>query len=372
MRRRQFVVGTVAAAFSGCSARRGNGTDSTVPPDGRTPEGEGEGGTGTPTPPPTSTPAGPDTETGTRSPADAGEAIASARDHLAAAFDELRAMRPVGPERIRVSESRFRGSDHEVVRERVAAAEAALDDAAGTAAGGAVPEALPALRAAVDLARAGREFYDAVRVGIRAEWAFERYCYGARWAEARDRARRAGRAVEAWGRHGRAVVEAVEAVDSAPPASVPRLSLQGWYRDGAVLGGVSGPWVDVLEGFGSFAEAVRLDEAGLAAMDEDEHRLAGERFSAATTSVGEVRRRLAEAKADGAQGFQAYAVPVRRRCEPLRKAYATQHEAARAAAADETDRAETLESEAMDRIVTAELDHPLLEPEGGAPGTGSG
>ncbi|MEF8840684.1 MAG: hypothetical protein V5A62_03540 [Haloarculaceae archaeon] len=363
MRRREFVIGAAAAAFGGCSARRGDGTDATVPPDDRTPEGESD--PGTPTPSSTPTPVAGDTGTG--SPTDAG---AAARDHLAAAFDELRAMRPAGPEHIRVSEVRFRESDHELVRERVAAAEAALEDAA--AAGGTEPESLPALRAAVDLARTGRELYDAVRVGIRAEWAFERHCYGARWAEARDSARRARRAVEAWERHGRAVVEAVEAVEAADRASVPRLSLQGWYRDGAVLGGVSGPWVDVLEGFDSFAEAVRLDEAGLAAMDVEEYRRAGERFSAATESVGEGHRRLAEAKADDAQGFQAYAVPIRRRCEPLRKAYATQVEAAEAAVAGETDRAERLESEAMERTVEAELEHPLPEPEGGAPENGSG
>lgn len=358
VRRRRFVL-AVAGAFGGCSARRGDGTDSTDPPDDRTPGREGVSGTPTGTPTPTARA----TDT------DVGEAAASAREHLAVAFDELRAMRPVGSDAIHVSEARFGESDHGVVRERVAAAEAALDGV-GTASG-AEPEPLPSLRAAVDLARAGLELYGAVRVGIREEWRFERYCYGARWAEARDRARRAGRAVESWKRRGEAVTGAVESVEAAGPASVPRLSLREWFRDGAVLASVSGPWTDVLEGFGSFSEAVRLDEAGLGAMDEEEYRRAGERFASAVDSVGAAHRRLARAKADGAQGFQAYALPIRRRCEPFRRAYETQVEAARAAAGGETDRAETLESRAMERIVTAELEHPLPTPEGGTPEGGS-
>ena len=359
MRRRRFVLGSVAAAFGGCSARRGDRTDPTAPPDSRTPGHEA--GSGTPTPTARAT------ETGR--PTDAGASLASARERLAAAFDELRAMRPVGSEAIHVSESRFGESDHDVVRERVAAAEAAIDRAAR--ANGSEPESLPALRAAVDLARAGRELYDAVRVGIREEWRFERSCYDARWTAARDRARRAGRAVETWEPRGEAVTEAVEAVETAGPASVPRLSLREWFRDGAVLASVSGPWTDVLVGFRSFAEAVRLDEAGLGAMDAGEHGRAGERFASALESVGAAHRRLARAKADGAQGFQAYALPIRRRCDPFRRAYGTQVEATRAAAGGETDRAETLASEAMDRIVTAELKHPLPPPEGGTPEGGS-
>ena len=289
--------------------------------------------------------------------------MTAAREHLAAAFDELRAMRPVGRESIRVSDERFRASDHEAVRERVAAAAAALDRA-GTA--DRTPGSVEGLRAAVDLARAGRELYAAVRRGIRAEWRFERRCFGAEWADARDRARRAGRAVAAWATHGPAVVEAAAALESAGPAEVPRLSTGAWRRDGAVLGGVAGPWSDVLEGFGGFAGAVGLDEAGLVAMDEGEYRTAAGRFASAADAVRGAHRRLARAKAEGAQGFQSYAVPIRRRCEPLRRAYGTQVEAARAALAGETDRAGTLEARAMDRILSAELAHPLPAPEGGS------
>lgn len=96
------------------------------------------------------------------------------------------------------------------------------------------------------------------------------------------------------------------------------------------------------------------------------------RYEVSLTSVREAHRRLARPKADGAQGFQAYALPIRRRCDPFRKAYGSQVEAARAAAGGETDRAETLASRAMERIVTAELEHPLPTPEGGPPEGGSG
>lgn len=365
MRRRRFVL-AVAAGLGGCSARRDDGTGSPSPSDGRTPGHRGASGT------PTGTPNGSPTPTprATEGDADVEAVVESVREHLAVAFDELRAMRPVGSDAIHVSEARFGASDHGIVRERVAAAEAALDGAG--AVDGPGPAPLPALRAAVDLARAGRELYDAVRVGIRAEWRFERRCYDARWAAARDDARRAAEAVGAWERHGEAVTGAVESVEAAGSPSVPRLSLRGWFRDGAVLASVSGPWTDVLEGFRSFAEAVRLDEAGLGAMDADEYRRAGDRFSAALTSVREAHRRLARAKAEGAQGFQAYALPIRRRCDPFRRAYETQVEAARAAADGETDRAETLASRAMERIVTAELEHPLPTPEGGTPEGGSG
>ena len=295
--------------------------------------------------------------------------MADAREHLAAAFDELRAMRPVGRDSIRVSASRFRASDHEVVGERVAAAAAALDRAG---AADRTPQSVEALRAAVDLARAGRTLYASVRRAFRAEWRFERHCFGAEWADARDRARRAGRAVGAWASHGRAVAEAASALESTGPQSVPRLSPGAWRRDGAVLGGVAGPWGDVLEGFGGFAEAVGLDEAGLVAMDGEKYRTAAGRFASAANAVREAHRRLARAKAEGAQGFQSYAVPIRRRCEPFRRAYATQVDAARAALAGETDRAGTLEARAMDRILAAELEHPFPEPEGGSAAAGSG
>ena len=274
-------------------------------------------------------------------------------------------MRPVGPDAIHVSEKRFRASDHELVGERVSAAAAALEPATGS---GDASGEVAALRAALDLARSGRALYAAVRRGIRAEWAFEGHCFDAEWSDAREEAERARQAVAAWERHGRAVVDAVEALEAVGPALVPRLSLQAWYRDGAVLGGVAGPWTDVLVGFREYAAAVRLDEAGLVAMTDAEYRTARDRFGSAVEAVREAHRRLARAKDDGAQGFQSYALPIRQRCDPFRRAYETQVEAAAAAVAGGLDRAETLDSRAMDRIVNAELEHPLPEPEGGARG----
>jgi hypothetical protein len=348
VRRRRLLLGTALAAFGGCSSARTGGDRPTE--------------TGS-TPVRTSTPeASPDTPRVT--PAETEQpAIESAREHLAAAFDELRTMRPVGPDAIHVSEERFGAVDRELVVERVSAAAAALEPATG--AGDASGE-VAALRAALDLARSGRALYAAVRRGIRAEWAFEGHCFDAEWSDAREEAERARRAVAAWERHGRAVVDAVESLEATGPAPIPRLSLRAWYRDGAVLGGVSGPWTDVLAGFVGYAEAVRLDEAGLAAMEDAEYRTARDRFGSAVEAIREAHRRLARAKDDGAQGFQSYAFPIRQRCDPFRRAYETQVEAAAAAVSGDLGRAETLDSRAMDRIVTAELEHPLPEPEGGA------
>jgi hypothetical protein len=348
VRRRSFLLVTALAAFGGCSS------ESTVE-DRSTEAGSTPGRAST-------LEAAPNTPTST--PAATGQpAVESAREHLAAAFAELRAMRPVGPDAIHVSEERFRASDHDVVGKRVSAAAAALEPATGA---GDPPGEVAALRAALDLARDGRALYAAVRRGIRAEWAFEGHCFGAEWSDAREEAERARRAVAAWERHGRAVLDAVEALEAAGPASVPRLSLQAWYRNGAVLGGVSGPWTDVLAGFVGYAAAVRHDEAGLAAMDDTEYRTARDRFGSALEAIREAHRRLARARDDGAQGFQSYALPIRQRCDPFRQAYETQVEVAAAAAEGDLDRAETLDARAMDRIVTAELEHPLPEPEGGA------
>lgn len=371
MKRRRFLLAAGVVAFGGCSSDRDAATGSedpaartepttheTVREEARTPATSGET---------------PGTSGETQEPTTRGaseSSLATAREHLATAFDELRAMRPVGPERIRASEARFDASDHGTVRDRVAAAETALERA-GTASEESAG-AVEALRVAAELARSGRALYGAVRRGYRAEWRFERRCFGAEWIDARDRAREAADAVEAWERHGRAVTDAVEALEAAGPASVPRLSPAAWHRDGAVLGGVAGPLVDVLRGFGGYAEAVRLDEDGLEAMRAGAYRDAGDRFASAAETVRGAHRRLARARADGAQGFTSYAVPIRRRCEPFRKAYATQVEASRAADAGESDRAETLERRAMDRIVAAELEHPLPKPEGGTPKDGSG
>lgn len=363
MRRRQFVLGVAAASLGGCSAREGNRTDTTGPTRTLTPASDGGSGTPTGTPASTARADAEPTETEPTATPTPSADVASAREHLAVAFDELREMRPVGSETIRFSEKRFIASDHEVVRERVDAAEAALDRA--PAANGDGSESVSALRTMVELARAGVDLYDAVRRGIRAEWRFEGYCFGAEWATARDSARSAGGAVAAWETHGRAVAEAATSVRDADPFPIPGLSLRAWYRDGAVLRGVAGPWGDVLGGFGSFSEAVRLDEVGRVAMDDGEFRRAGERFAGAADSVGEAHVRLARAKADDAQAFQTYALPIRRRCGPFRKAYITQFEAAGAAASGETDRAETFESKAMDRIVETERKHPLPRPEGG-------
>lgn len=356
MRRRAFVVGAVAAAFGGCSAREGGAPDPTSSNPTLT---QGEDG-GSPTPTGTPVP----TARATEGDAAVEESVETAREHLETAFDELREMRPVGPESIRVSAARFRASDHEAVRQRVASAERTLEGAETGAED--APESGRSLRAAVELARAGVALYAAVRRGFRAEWRFERRCFGAEWADAAERAGEAERAVDAWERHGRAVTEAAAAVEAAGPVPVSRLSLDAWHRDGAVLGGVAGPLVDVLGGFRGYAEALRLDEVGLVAMDDGEYRTAGERFASAEDAVGTAHRRLARAKADGAQGFASYAVPIRRRCEPFRGAFATQVEAARAAAEGEHDRAETLGGKAFDRILDAELEHPLPEPEGGS------
>jgi len=368
MRRRRFLLGTAAATLGGCSARGGNesgaGTDtgSTEPGPTRAPAGgTPRGRNGTPT--------------ATANDDHVG-AVETAGEHLAAAFDELREMRPVGPEKVHVSAERFRASDHGVVRERVAAAADALDALDVESGADDAPESVRASRAAVELARSGRELYAAVRRGFRAEWEFERRCYRAEWPEARDHARRGGRAIDAWARHGGAVTEAVAAVEAAGPVPVPRLSLEAWHRDGVVLGEVAGPLADVLGGFRAYAEALRIDGSGLGAMDEGEYRTAAERFASAADSVGAAHRRLARAQADGAQAFGSYALPIRRRCEPFRQAFATQVEAARAAAGGESDRAETLEARAMDRVLNAELEHPLPEPEGGSSrnesGNGSG
>lgn len=361
MRRRQLLSGVAVAAVGGCSTREGDGTDSTDSNTTPTSGLDEESAT------PTDTPVQPARET-----VEAGtteEFVESARTHLTVAFDELREMRPVGPDFIRVSEGRFQESDHEVVRDRIGAAVAALDRATG--ANGDPPESVQALRTTVTLARAGLELYAAVRRGIRAEWQFEYHSQRAEWPAAREQARKARQAVVSWARHGQAVTEAAKSTDEAVktaeganPVSISRLSLRAWYRDGAVLDGVSGPWGEVLAGFGSFAEAVRLDEAGLAAMDAGEYRSAREQFSTALTSVREAHRSLARAKADGAQGFQAFALPIRQRCGPFAKAYTTQLEAAQAAVSGETDRAETMESKAMDRIVEAELESPLPSSEG--------
>lgn len=347
MRRRRFLLGAGIVAFGGCSSWDGRDGESTATP-ARSPDESPDPSTATPTPTQTST-------------STARPAVVTARDHLVAAFDELRAMRPVGPDRILARESRFRASDHAVVEERVDAAAAALD---GIEAGGA-GEAVEALGAAVELGRAGRSLYAAFRRGFRSEWRFERDCYGAWWADARDEAGRSRRAVEAWQRHGTAVTEAVGALEAAGPASVPRLSTEAWRRDGAVLEAVAGPLADRLGGFRGFAEAVRLDEAGLDAMDGGDYARAGDRFTAAAEAVGDAHRRLARAADDGAQGFASYALPVRRRCEPFRTAYSTQVDAAEAAAAGDPDRAEELGGRALDRIIGTQLEHPFPEPEGG-------
>lgn len=362
MRRRAFVVGTVAAVFGGCSAREGSAPEPTGPNSTRTQGTEGESATPTRTSVPTAHT--------TEGDSAVEESVGTAAEYLAAAFDELREMRPVGPENVRVSAERFRASDHDVVRERVAAAETALDGA-GTG-GEDASESVRSLRAAVELARAGVALYAAVRRGFRAEWRFEHHCFGAEWADAAERAGEAERAVDTWDRHGRTVTGAAAAVEAAGPVPVPRLSLDAWHRDGVVLGGVAGALVDVLGGFRGYAEALRLDEIGLAAMGDGEYRVAGERFASAADAVGAAHRRLARAKADGAQGFASYAVPIRRRCEPFRRAFATQLEAARAAAEGEHDRAETLGGKAFDRILDAELEHPLPEPEGGSSENGPG
>jgi hypothetical protein len=362
MRRRAFVVGAVTAVFGGCSAREGGAPDATGSNATRTPGTEG----GSATPAGTSVPTARATEGGTV----VEESVGTAAEHLATAFDELREMRPVGPENVRVSAERFRASDHEVVRRRVDSAATALD---GAGSGGEdAPESVRSLRAAVELARVGTSLYAAVRRGFRAEWRFEHHCFDAQWADAAERAGEAERAVDAWGHHGRAVTEAAAAVEAAGGVPVPRLSLDAWHRDGAVLGGVVGPLVDVLGGFRGYAEALRVDEVGLVAMDDGEYQTAGERFASAAEAVGAAHRRLARAKADGAQGFASYAVPIRRRCEPFRRAFATQVEAARAAAEGEHDRAETLGGKAFDRILDAELEHPLPEPEDGSSGNESG
>jgi hypothetical protein len=358
MRRRRLLLGTATVALGGCSAREGSGSGAGTDAGSTDPEA-------TPTPADGTLRRGNGTRTSTANPGHVG-AVETAGEHLAVAFDELRAMRPVGPEKIRVSADRFRASDHGVVRERIAAAADALDGLGAESGADDVPESVRASRAAVELARSGRELYDAVRRGFRAEWRFERRCYRAEWAEARDHSRRGRRAIDAWVRHGRAVTEAVAAVEAAGPAPVPRLSLDAWRRDGAVLGGVAGPLVDVLGGFRGYAEALRIDASGLDAMDEGEYRTAAERFASAADSVRAAHRRLARAQADGAQGFGSYALPIRRRCEPFRQAFVTQVEAARVAAGGEGDRAETLEARAMDRILNAELEHPLPEPEGGS------
>jgi hypothetical protein len=346
VRRRRLLLGTALAAFGGCSSARTGGDRPTE--------------TGS-TPVRTSTPeASPDTPRVT--PAETEQpAIESAREHLAAAFDELRTMRPVGPDAIHVSEERFGAVDRELVVERVSAAAAALEPATG--AGDASGE-VAALRAALDLARSGRALYAAVRRGIRAEWAFEGHCFDAEWSDAREEAERARRAVAAWERHGRAVVDAVESLEAAGPAPIPRLSLRAWYRDGAVLGGVSGPWTDVLAGFVGYAAAVRHDEAGVRAMEDAEYRTARDRFGSAVEAIREAHRRLARAKDDGAQGFQSYAFPIRQRCDPFRRAYETQVEAATAAVSGDLERTETLDARAMGRIVSTELEHPLPAPEG--------
>jgi hypothetical protein len=360
MKRRPFVV-SVAALVGGCSARDSpeNGRSAGDATPSSTPEVTTRTDTGTPE----SSRRRTETGDGFVESEEIVEATEAAREHLAVAFDELRAMRPVGPETIHVAESRFVASDHAVVRERITAAETALDRAGLSA--GEVPESVRAVRAAIDLALAGRALYHAVRTGIRAEWRFERHCFAGEWPTARDSAERAHSAVEDWARHGWTVIESVETLRTTGPTSIPRLSLEGWYRDGAVLGSVSGPWAEVLGGFESYAEAIRADEAGIGAMDGGEYERAGSRFSAALTSVREAHRRLARAKADDAQGFQTYALPIRRRCGPFAEAFATQVEAAEAAVAGEVDRAERLAASAMERVVATELEHPMPRPEGG-------
>ena len=353
MRRRRLVLGAVTAVLGGCSARERGDPD--APGAGGTNPTAGEAGTASPSSSSTPTPRA------TAAPTDAAEregSIESAREHLEVAFDELREMRPVGPENVRVSADRFRASDHERVREAVSAAATALQRV-GTADGTADAEGL---RAALELARAGVELYASVRRGFRAEWRFERHAFGAEWADASEQADRSAEAIAAWEDHGRAVAEAAVSLRDVGGAPIPRLALEGWYRDGAVLSGVAGPWADVVRGFAAFAGAVRSERAGVAAMDAGEHRRAGERFATAADTVGDAHRRLARAKADGAQAFQSYALPVRRRCGPLREAYGTQSAAAAAAARGESDRADELWTRAMDRVVTAEMENSLPEP----------
>lgn len=357
MRRRGLLVGAAAAAFGGCSTREGGGIEragtNTTPTSADETRTATDSASPSPTPAPRTTAR---TETGEGSGA-TGQAVESAREHLAVAFDELREMRPVGAETIRVSADRFRASDHERVREEVSAATTALDRIETVE----DPE-VRGLRAAVDLAREGVALYGAVRRGFRGEWRFERHGYRAEWADASERASRAAEAIVTWEDQGQRVAEAAVSVRDAGGAPIPRLVLNGWYRDGTVLSSVAGSWADIVKGFGAFAEAIRTDEAGIAAMDAGEHRRARERFGSAAEAVGEAHRRLARAKADDAQAFQAYALPIRRRCGPLRKAYTTQFEAATAAVEGESDRAEELETRAMDRIVTTEIEHPLPEP----------
>ena len=285
--------------------------------------------------------------------------VESAREHLAMAFDELREMRPVGAENVRASTDRFRASDHQRVDEEVSAATSALDRVGSS---NASTEVVEGLRAALELARNGVELYAAFRRAFRAEWRFERHAFGAEWADASEQASHSEEAIVTWEDRGRAVTEAAIAVHDAGGAQVPRLVLDEWYRDGAVLSNVAGPWTDVVGGFASFADAVRLADAGIDAMDADEYRLARERLGPAADEVGEAHRRLAQAKADDAQAFQAYALPIRRRCGPLREAYTAQVEAAAAATRGESDRADELWTRAMDRIVTAEMENPLPEP----------
>ena len=269
-------------------------------------------------------------------------------------------MRPVGPEYVRASEARFRASDHGVVDERVAAATAALD---GASANGPTTDGVVRLRAAADLARAGYSLYAAFRRTYRGEWRFESHSYSARWTEAREAAERARRAAESWQSHARAVTAAVETLGTTDPTPVPRLSVSAWYRDGSVLGRISGPLVDRLGGFEAFADAVRHDETGLEAMRAGEYRAAEGAFAAAAETVGEGHRRLVRAAEDGAQAFASYALPIRGRCGPFRTAYLAQTDAAAAAASGDLDRAEELEGRAMDRILSAELAHRLPRPE---------
>jgi hypothetical protein len=357
MRRRELLVGAVVATLGGCSTRGHDGRDRSGNRTTPTPTARSETVTATDTPSPSPATG---TAAGVEDAGDdvSGKAVESAREHLAVAFDELREMRPVGSENIRVSADRFRASDHERVREELSATTTALDRI-GTADG---DTEVRGLRAALDLAREGVALYGAVRRAFRAEWRFERHGYGAEWAEASVQADRATTAIAAWEDHGDAVAEAAVSVRDAGGVSIPRLVPRAWYRDGTVLSSVAGPWADVAGGFGAFAEAVGLDEVGIDAMDAGEHDRARDRFGSAADGIGEAHRRLAAAKAEGAQAFQAYALPIRRRCGPLREAYTTQVEAATVAARGESDRADELWTGAMDRIVTTEIEHPLPEP----------
>ena len=357
MRRRELLVGAAVATLGGCGTRGHDGRDRSGDRATPTSTARPETVTATDTPSPsltTGAAAGVEDTGGDAT----GTATESAREHLAVAFDELREMRPVGPENIHVSADRFRASDHERVREELSAATTALDRI-GTAE---EDTETRGLRAALDLAREGVALYASVRRGFRAEWRFERYGYGAEWADASERADRAAAAIAAWEDHGEAVAEAAVPVRDAGEVSIPRLVPRAWYRDGTVLSGVAGPWADVARGFGAFAEAVRLDEAGIDAMDAGEHDRAREQFGSAAERVGEAHRRLARAKADGAQAFQAYALPIHRRCGPLREAYTTQIEAATAAAHGESNWADELWTGAMDRIVTTGMENPLPKP----------